>query len=232
MDRRFPSALILESTDLPERTSADVNVSVIGLGAGIQKLAKNKKASWGVSYNYVNLWLAFNVIKQKQDFYKVPVDHQLDGNFRVKTKDGMVKYYGYANWDDVAFRTQDIDSLNLKNAFSLSNFNTYQNLNWREKIGKGWKITTGLSYSTDKNRIINELQDGSNQKQVITNPMGYAFKNFGLDSREQYAQARLVLEKRLKGLNAIRFGGDHFYSREKSVYTLYDGNKLQRSCKR
>ena len=62
------SALILESTDLPERTQADLGISVLGVGGGIQHLAKNKKSSWGVSGNYTNLWLAFNVIKQKQDF--------------------------------------------------------------------------------------------------------------------------------------------------------------------
>src|SRR6187455_1015674 len=67
------SALILEGTDLPERTSADIGVSVVGVGGGIQHLAKDKKSSWGISYNYANLWLAFNVIKQKQDFYQLPI---------------------------------------------------------------------------------------------------------------------------------------------------------------
>ncbi|HQY13008.1 MAG TPA: carboxypeptidase-like regulatory domain-containing protein, partial [Ferruginibacter sp.] len=53
------SALILESKDLPERTEADLAISVIGLGGGIQHLAKDKKSSWGVSYNYTNLLLGF-----------------------------------------------------------------------------------------------------------------------------------------------------------------------------
>ncbi|HNK30592.1 MAG TPA: carboxypeptidase-like regulatory domain-containing protein, partial [Ferruginibacter sp.] len=66
------SALILESKDLPDRTEADLAISVVGLGGGIQKLAKNKKASWGISYNYTNLWLAFKFNKYKQDFYTIP----------------------------------------------------------------------------------------------------------------------------------------------------------------
>ena len=82
------AALILESADLPERTAADISLSVIGVGGGIQKLAKNKKAAWGVSYNYTNLALAFAVIKQKVDFFKTPVYHQVDANFRIKTKRG------------------------------------------------------------------------------------------------------------------------------------------------
>ena len=63
------SALILESKDLPEKTQADLAISVIGVGGGIQHLAKDKKSSWGVSYNYTDLWLAFKFNKYKQDFF-------------------------------------------------------------------------------------------------------------------------------------------------------------------
>ena len=74
------SALILESTDLPERTQADLNISIVGVGGGIQHLSKDKKSSWGVSFNHTNLWLAFNVIKQKQDFFRVPIYNQGDAS--------------------------------------------------------------------------------------------------------------------------------------------------------
>ena len=87
------SALILESTDLPDRTQADVGISVVGAGGGIQHLAKNKKSSWGVSYNYTDLRLAFSLIQQKQDFFQKPLYHQGDANFRIKTKSGgFIKY--------------------------------------------------------------------------------------------------------------------------------------------
>ncbi len=221
------SALILESKDLPERTQADLGVSVIGIGGGIQHLSKDKKSSWGVSYNYANLWLGFAINKQKQDFFQIPVYHQGDANFRVKTKSGgFIKYYGYISANKTGFRTEDIDSTILKNAFSIDNLNTYQNINWRENFGMGWKLTTGLSYSTNKDDIINELQDATNQKQVITNPSFYAFKNFKLNNRAQYAQVRFVLDKKLNGLNVIRFGSDYFYSKERSTYTLYDGSRF------
>lgn len=220
------SALILESTDLPERTQADLGVSVVGVGGGIQHLAKNKKSSWGVSYNYTNLWLAFKFNKYKQDFYTLPVYHQGDANFRIRTKNGgMIKYYGYVSANKTGFRTADIDSISLKDAFAIENLNTYQNINWRENFGMGWKLTTGISFSTNKDDINNELQDADNQKQTITTPSFYAFKNFKLKNNAQYAQARFVLEKKLNGLNVIRFGSDYFYSKEKSTYTLFNGTK-------
>ncbi len=224
------SALILESNDLPERTQADLAVSVIGIGGGIQHLSKDKKSSWGVSYNYANLWLGFAINKQKQDFFQIPVFHQGDANFRIRTKSGgMIKYYGYISANKTGFRSADIDSTVLKNAFSIENVNMYQNINWRENFGMGWKLTTGLSYSTNKDDINNELQDAGNQKQVITNPSFYAFKNFKLRNNAQYAQARFVLDKKLNGLNVVRFGSDYFYSKEKSTYTLFDGTQFAES---
>ena len=152
------SALILESKDLPERTEADLSLSVIGVGGGIQKLAKNKKAAWGATYNYTNLAFAFKFIKQRQDYFINPVFHQADANFRFKTKSGgFIKYYGYLSWNKLGFRAADIDSVQLKNAFSLENLNTYQNINWKEKFGKTWTSNLGLSYSTNKEHIATEL---------------------------------------------------------------------------
>jgi hypothetical protein len=218
------SALILESTDLPERTQADVSISVVGVGGGIQHLAKNKKSSWGISFNHTNLWLAFNLIKQKQDFYKLPIYNQGDANFRIKTNNGgFVKYYGYISQNNTAFRTNDIDSIVLKDAFAIKNLNIYQNLNWKDRIGNGWRINTGISFSTNKDDIANELQDANNQKLIINSPAFYTAKNFNLISKGTFAQARLVMEKKLSGLNAIRFGTDYFYSKETSTYTTYNG---------
>jgi len=225
------SALILESKDLPERTEADISLSVIGLGGGIQKLGKDKKSAWGVSYNYTNLALAFGIIKQKQDYFTTPVYHQGDANFRIKTKNGMIKYYGYLSWNKLGFRMPDIDSLVLKNAFNIENLNTYQNINWKERIGKGWRSNIGLSYSTNKDDIVSELQDAANTKQIILAPIGYAFKNFLVKNRAQYAQARIVLEKKLKGINTIRFGGEYLYSEEKQEYTAYEGSKFNQNIK-
>lgn len=224
------SALILESKDLPDRTEANLSLSVIGVGGGIQQLTKKKNASWGITYNYTNLALAFKFIKQQQDYFTTPVYHQLDANFRIKTKNGgFVKYYGYLSWNKLGFRTMDTDSIVLKNAFALDNLNTYQNLNWKEKLGKGWKFNTGISYSTNKDNIVSELQDASNTKQVILTPIDYAFKNFLVKNKAQYAQVRMVLEKKLKGINVLRFGGEYFYSEEKQEYTAFEGSRFNQT---
>lgn len=218
------SAVILESLDMPDKSSASISASIIGAGGGLQQLSKNKQFSWGATYNYTHLGLAFAVIPQKQDYYKTPVYHEADLNFRVKTKKGgILKYYGYWNKGDVALRSADIDSTSLKDAFSLGNINTYQNLNLRENLGSGYKLSAALSFSTNEDDIKSELQDNNNKKQIISAPVEYAYKNFSLLKKSWYSQARIVLEKRLNGLNALRGGAEYLASKGTSDYTLYNG---------
>ena len=220
------AALILESIDLPEKSSADLSISYLALGAGIQQLAKNKKSSWGISYDYTDLNLAFKLIKQKPDYFKIPVLHNLNANFRIKTsKTGMLKYYGTFSSTNVGFRYADIDSATMKDAFTLKNLNIYQNLSWKEKIGIGWKMTAGFSYSTNKDNINNELENESNQKQIITTPVLFSYKNFELVTHGNYVNGKLVIEKKLKGISTFRFGSEYNYSNDKTDFTVNNGTK-------
>ncbi len=148
------SVLLLESIDLPEKSEVDASFSPIVLGIGTQQLAKNKKASYGFSYNYVNVGLYFAAVKQTPDYFKIPQFHSGDANFRIKTKNGgMLKYYTTFSYSNLGLRRPDIDSSYLKNAFSLNNTNWYNNLSYKENLGKGWKMTLGASFSTNLDKI-------------------------------------------------------------------------------
>ena len=218
------SALILESIDLPERTSASLGVSVIGVNGGYQHLSKNNKSSMGASYSYTNLAPAFALIKQKQDYSQNPEFHNADMNFRIKTgKTGMLKYFGYFNSSRLDFTTRSIDSLGYLDRFGLENFNMYHNLAWKESIGRKWKMFAGLSYTLNNDDIVSGMKD-RNKNDVMLN--GLEFKKFNIDLDGTYFNAKLVFEKRLKGLSAIRFGGEYNNSDEKSVFTLFTGQKF------
>ncbi|HQU56388.1 MAG TPA: TonB-dependent receptor, partial [Chitinophagaceae bacterium] len=215
------SALILESIDLPERSSANVGLSVLSANAGLQHLAKNKKSSWGVNYSYTDLSLAFAVIKQRQDYSRVPRVHNFDANFRFKTSPtGMVKYYGYVSNNKLGFTVSSIDSLGYLDKFAIANTNIYHNLSWKENLHHRWKIHIGLSYSNNKDDINSGMQDQQKNDVVLT---GLEFKNFGIKTKGNYFNARLVLEKKFKGLTALRFGTEYNYSKDHLVFTDYNG---------
>lgn len=218
------SALILESIDLPERTSASLGLSVIGFNGGYQALSKDKKFSWGGTYSYTNLAPAFAVIKQKQDYSQVPEFHNADFNFRVKTSGtGVIKYYGYFNKSRFDFTVKSIDSIGYLDHFALSNLNTYHNLSWKESLGKRWKMNAGLSYAYNLDKITSDMKDASKNGVVLN---GLEFKNFNLDFDADYFNAKLILERRIKGISAIRFGGEYNYSHERSAYKIYTGQQF------
>jgi vitamin B12 transporter len=218
------SALILESIDLPDRSSASLGVSPIGGSAGVQKLSKNKKASWGIDYGYTNVYLAFKVLKTAPDYFDMPEYHTGDANFRFKTsRTGFIKYYGYFSYNKVGIRTQSLDSVGYKDVFHLKNFNIYHNLSWKENLGAKWKFNAGVSYTNNKDDIKGNNQDANNNDVVLT---GLEYKTFLLNARGDYFNAKAVFEKRFAGLSALRFGSEYNYSDDKANYTLYNGYKL------
>lgn len=219
------SAVILETVDLPEQSSGNLGVSVLSLSGAYQHLAKNKKASFGVSYSYTDLWLAFKAIKQKQDYSQVPVYHTADANFRLKTSNnGIIKYYGYFSTNKLAFTTPSIDSLGYNDAFAISNRNFYHNLSYREALGGGWKLNAGISYTNNQDDIEGALQNGEGQKVSLQN---LQTKNFALVSKSRYTNAKLVLEKKWSGMNALRFGSEYNQSNEAPRYTLFTGEVIK-----
>ncbi len=216
------SALILESIDIPEQSQASASLSPIILGAGFQQLAKNKKASWGVNYSYTNLKAYFEVVKQKPDYFKVPEFHGGDANFRFRTKNGgIVKYYTTFTKISMGLRRPDIDSIGIKDAFSIKNLNWYNNLSWKENLGNGWKMNLGLSYSYNIDDLSQQLQDGNNQPKTFSQPW-LQNKNFVIDQRQDLSQVKMVLDKKLSGISVLRMGGEYWYGYNKSKFNSYN----------
>jgi vitamin B12 transporter len=219
------SALILESIDLPDQSSANLGITVLSGSAGFQHLDKKKRSSWGINYSYTDLGLAFKVIKQKQDYSKAPTYHNVEGNFRVKTsKTGMLKYYGYFSSSKLGFTTNSIDSLGYLDRFAIANNNFYHNLAWKENLGKGWKLHSGISYTYNKDEINAGMQDLTKKNVLLA---GLEFKEFKIDARGSYFNAKAVLEKKLKGLSAIRFGSEYNYGKDKLLFTRYNGDQFR-----
>ena len=134
----------------------------------------------------------------------------------------MLKYYGYFNSSRLDFTIPSLDSLGYRDRFGISNINIYNNLAWKENLGKGWKMNAGISFTFNKDKIKSGMKDDKKNEVLLT---GLEFKTFGLDLDAKYFNAKLVLEKRLKGLTALRFGSEFNYSNEKSVFKTYNGQQ-------
>ena len=214
------SAVILETIDLPERSSANINASSVGIGASVQQLAKNKKSSYGIGYNYTNLSPYFKIIKQNITYQQAPLSHQIDANFRCKTsKTGIFKFYGYYNQTDININRINISSLDYEDAnkeyqdeFGVKNKNAYANLSYKEYINKTWKLNIGLAFSKNKDHIITRVLDAN--QQIVNDSNFYYSKDVVIENENYLATSKIVLEKNLNNLNSIRFGGEYIYNQD------------------
>lgn len=213
------AALVMESIDIPEKSEIDLSLSPIFAGVSTQQIARDKKSSWGGSYNYTNLNAYFKLVKQTPDYFRMPVFHNGDANFRIKTNSGgIIKYYSTFSHSDLGLRRMDIDSVYLKDAFGLANTNWYNNLSWRENLGNKWKMQLGAGYSYNKDDISQQIQDAANNPKEFTTAYWMTNKNFTYRNKEEVAQLRAVFEKKLQGINSIRFGSEYWYSHNPGQY--------------
>jgi hypothetical protein len=220
------SVVLLESIDLPEKSEVDASISPILAGVGTQQLSKDKQSSWGVSYNYTNVDLYFHAVKQVPDYFEVPQYHNADANFRIKTKNGgIIKYYTTFSYNNLGLRRQDWDSLNTNDAFAITNHNWYNNLSWREYLNNGWKMDLGTSYSTNLDNISQQVQNLQNQPLDYPDSVFWMnYKNFGVNQRQDLSQAKVVFDKKLGTLSAIRFGTEYSYAYNYQKYHTVEYN--------
>jgi vitamin B12 transporter len=213
------SVVLLESVDLPERSEIDASISPIVTGVGTQQLADNKKYSWGMSYSYVNVAIYYGLVSQKPDYFTLPAFHNADANFRIKTKNGgMIKYYTTFAYNNLGMRTQDIDSLHLKDAFSLTNHNWYNNLSWRQPLNNGWRMTLMTSYSTNLDNIQQQVQGQDDQPHYYADTSFIQTKNFILANKQNLTTGKAVFEKKLSGLSSFKFGAEYWYNNNPTTY--------------
>lgn len=206
------SVLIMETIDLPQQSEANAFLSPIQNSLGVQRLAKNGKSSFGFNYQYTNTSLYYALVKQTPDYFIRPLFHNADANFRIKTKNGIIKYYTTFSYNKLGVRTFNIDTVDMKNALTLSNYNWFNALSWKENLGDGWKMTLSASYSITHDSISSQLQDAHNVPQYTFEKYWLDTVNFRLDRRETLLQGKAVTEKKFSNLNTIRFGGEYWYA--------------------
>jgi len=212
-------ALILESVDLPDKSSAIIGASPIVGVAGFQELAKRRRYSYGVNSRYVNYNPYSKVIRQQPGYFHGPEFLSGDINFRVRTgTTGMLKFYVIAGYNNTGLRQPDIDSTSLKSGFQLKGANVYNNLNYRGQLGNGWKIDIGATHTYNRDNIMKQLLNRYNEKLYLPG-YPYSIKNNNAIITSNFAEARTVLTKSMKGGQVLRFGADESWSDDHYDYT-------------
>jgi hypothetical protein len=197
------SALILETQDLPERSSSTLAFSSVGVGAGHNHLWEPKGFSAGFDVNYTNLTPYFLLVPQLQSYTRKPQFIGGSANFRKKIGEtGILKFYGYYNYGDLAMKRPDIDSVNgFESAFALKNSNAYTNLSYRNYIGEKWRMDIAASWGYDKNNILAEADT--------------------INSESSLSQGRIMITRYYMKRNQLRVGTEYQYLSDESRFNQY-----------
>ena len=212
------SALILETVDLPDQSSASLHIFPMSVGAGFQLLDKDRKSSYGINARYGDQTWYNNLVGARPDFFYGPEYLTGDANFRIKTsKTGMLKFYSNYGYNHTGMRNPDVDSTGLLSSFELKGFNVYNNLSYRESLRHQWKVEAAIAYNYFKEDVANQLLDAK-KVPVFIPVYPYDQKNNSRNKRSDFAQARVVMTRLFRRRQAIRFGGEYFYNKDSYAY--------------
>lgn len=220
-------ALILETTDLPDKSSASFNVFPMNIGAGWQSLARDKKSSYGFTARYGNFHLYNSVVPQTPDFFHGPEYFSGDANFRIKTsRTGMLKAYINYGYSHTGMRNPDIDSTTLFSSYEVKGKNLLANLSYRESLGRRWKVDAVLALNEAKEFTAYRLL-GSNKQPVELPLPPYNGKNNSSDIHSSLVQSKAVFTRSYARNQALRVGAEYFYTHDtydnsKQIYPLTD----------
>ncbi|MVT09809.1 TonB-dependent receptor [Chitinophaga tropicalis] len=148
------SVLALESEDMPDKSYADLSLSPIQNGLGFQKLANNKKTTFGASFNYISLGGYYKMFKPTPSYSTAP--EFLDGavNFKHRfSNKSILKIYTSYGIGRVGITEQQQGDVYTGSNFRLNNNNLYTNISYRTKLNSNWKMETGIAINNDINRI-------------------------------------------------------------------------------
>lgn len=159
------SAIVnLNSTDVAKKD--ELNISLMSVGGGLSGTKAWKKSSFTFNSQYFNLAPYNEVISQRINFTKPFELFSGEAIYRNQFRKGLFKTYVGGTFSNMELINANI--IFPKREFIKNrNNNAYINSNYKGKLGKGWKVRTGIAASYDNTffrsnnfRSKNEVYDG------------------------------------------------------------------------
>ncbi len=195
------SAMILNTTDLPDYSFSHIDIMPLGLGFGHTHRAENY--SIGADFTYSNLKWYFDINPQEQKYSTAPIGYETNINARFKTSEtGMLKAIIYTGYDYMNMEYIDIaNSLNYSK-YSGKNLNFISNLSYRELLSNNWMINSAISFTTNNDDIVYNGSELTNldRQFLLKGKLSYYFGelstlNFGAEYTDYFYKDEYELYK-------------------------------------
>jgi hypothetical protein len=166
------SVLSLQTNAMP--VEDQLNISLLTVGAELGGTKTWNKASVSTALGYNNLAPYMRLVPQYTKWEKEPQSLSGDLSFRLKTgKSGMLKFYATANRSKLTTIEESLEEPGSTFNYKLVNDNYFMNASWIGEIRKNWILTTGFSYTNNKDKMavdsmnINESLQGTHAKVTL-----------------------------------------------------------------
>jgi vitamin B12 transporter len=201
------ATLILESDDIPLKSSAEFTISPLWVGANINVADKEFKQSFGGSISYTNLKPVFSILKPKIDFEKKPEFADASVYWRRKIRaNGIVKFFGSMGSNNVGIIQNNLNFNKVNDIIGLKSKNIYTNLTYKETFKYGWKIFAGASYSQNTDQLhVKAFQLTENKLVFDSTQIG----------NQNLGQMKVVITKNILVQSKLKFGTEYQFSTEK-----------------
>ncbi len=206
------STLILETEDVPERSTVDLTLSPFWAGIDWQNVSADRRSSFGLNVNYTNLKPVYSILKTSFQFTKSPELGDVGINYRHKIgKKGILKFYSLLSASDAGILKNDLNYDQVDDKIRLKNSNLFSLLTFRQTFGSGWRLDAGTSVSVNRDRMaLNVIR--SDQQTLLDSVS---------EQQTSVFQARSVLSGRLFGKSRIHMGGEfqrlHYVSNQRGL---------------
>ncbi len=181
------SVLLLNTIDRPTQNKTDVSIMSVGAALGHTKLWE--KSSLSVSTSYINLAPYLAIFKDRNDWDKPFETFAGEAVFRQEIGEGLLKFYTAVDVSDFSLTQEDINVPQGVDV-SLNNKNLYSNASYASRLGNGWRIATGASFT------------------VANSDVGIA--NSLVNDQEYSLHAKLKFRKRFSSRFKLAFGAEQF----------------------
>ena len=139
------SLLLLDTKDLPDKTSNEFNLLTLGFGAAHTERMQN--SSYLIGANYYNFNPNDNLDPQNIDWVKNPEQEQVTFEYKLKPNPtGMFKVLADYSNTRLSLNVLNPDSL-VNDLVKNTNENLYVNTNYDGYLSDKWRVQTGISYN-------------------------------------------------------------------------------------
>ena len=194
------SVLSLTTSDLADESTTGISLMEIGLG--LSRTQRWKHSQLSVEGSYTNLDLLYKINPQNRTWTRTPVGENADIIYRLQTsKTGIFKFYGTYSTNTLGLNFNDVNHPEYVHEFSLTNYNYYSNMSYKDLIGGSWLMFVGASYSYNHDGIL------------LNNNQG--LKDTAITNIQQLAQGKVVFTKFFKTVDDVKFG----FEEESAIYS-------------